>query len=104
MVSRNRSSQIFQIALPILGGMLSQNILNLVDAAMVGHLGSTQLAAVGLASFVNFVAAALFMGMGAGVQAMVARRGGEGRMSVAANPLNGALLSIFFAQIKVIST
>ncbi|WP_196140276.1 MATE family efflux transporter [Aliikangiella sp. G2MR2-5] len=101
MVSRDRSSQIFQIALPIIGGMVSQNILNLVDAAMVGQLGSTPLAAVGLASFINFVAAAMFMGMAAGVQAMVARRVGEGRTSDAANPLNGALLTIFVAAIPL---
>lgn len=94
MVSRERSSQIFQIALPIIGGMMSQNIMNLVDSAMVGQLGSTQLAAVGLASFVNFVAAAIFMGMASGVQAMVARRIGEGRQHEAANPLNGALITI----------
>ena len=101
MVSRERSSQIFQIALPIIGGMMSQNILNLVDAAMVGHLGSTPLAAVGLASFMNFVAASVFMGMAAGVQAMVARRVGEGRESVAANPLNGALVTIFIVAIPL---
>ncbi|MCW8876182.1 MAG: MATE family efflux transporter [Kangiellaceae bacterium] len=101
MVSRERSSQIFQIALPIIGGMISQNILNLVDAAMVGQLGSTPLAAVGLASFINFVAAAVFMGMAAGVQAMVARRIGEGRESEAANPLNGALLTILIASIPI---
>ena len=101
MVSRDRSSQIFQIALPIIGGMMSQNILNLVDAAMVGQLGSTPLAAVGLASFINFVAAAIFMGMAAGVQAMVARRIGEGRDSEAANPLNGALVAIFVAAIPM---
>ncbi|TQV75148.1 MATE family efflux transporter [Aliikangiella marina] len=101
MVSRDRSSQIFQIALPIIGGMMSQNILNIVDAAMVGQLGSTPLAAVGLASFMNFVAAAVFMGMASGVQAMVARRVGEGRESEAANPLNGALLTIFVAAIPL---
>ncbi len=101
LVSRERSAQIFQIALPIIGGMMSQNILNLVDAAMVGQLGSTALAGVGLGSFINFVAAAIFMGMAAGVQAMVARRIGEGRESEAANPLNGALLAIFIAAIPV---
>lgn len=101
MVSRERSSQIFQIALPIVGGMMSQNILNLVDAAMVGELGSTQLAAVGLSGFINFVAAAVFMGLAAGVQAMVARRIGEGRQNQAANPLNGALLTIFITTIPV---
>ena len=63
--------------------MMSQNVMNLVDSAMVGQLGSTQLAAVGLASFVNFVAAAIFMGLAAGVQAMVARRIGEGRIEQA---------------------
>lgn len=101
LVPSERRAQIFQIALPIIGGMMSQNILNLVDAAMVGQLGSAPLAAVGLASFVNFVAASIFMGMAAGVQAMVARRVGEGRLHDAANPLNGALVAIFFSAIPV---
>ena len=101
LVSKERSSQILQIALPIIGGMMSQNIMNLVDAAMVGHLGSTQLAAVGLASFVNYVAAAIFMGLASGVQAIVARRIGEGRITEAANPLNGALLVILVAALPV---
>jgi len=99
LVSRDRSTQIFQIALPIIGGMMSQNILNLVDAGMVGQLGEAELAAVGLASFVNFVAAAVFMGLSSGVQAMVSRRIGEGNHSIAANPLNGALVLIFLAAI-----
>jgi len=101
LINKERSGQILQIALPVIGGMVSQNILNLVDAAMVGALGTAELAAVGLASFVNFVAAAIFMGMAAGVQAMVARRIGEGRLQEAANPLNGALLTIFLAAIPV---
>lgn len=101
MISRDRSSQILHIALPIIGGMMSQNILNLVDAAMVGQLGKIELAAVGLASFVNFVAAAVFMGFSSGVQATVARRIGEGKESIAANPLNGALLLILVASMPV---
>lgn len=101
MIPRERRQQILQIALPVIGGMVSQNILNLVDAAMVGQLGSTALAAVGLAGFINFVAASIFIGISAGVQAMVARRIGEGRESCAANPLNGALLAIFIAAIPV---
>ena len=81
--------------------MMSQNILNLVDAGMVSQLGEAELAAVGLASFVNFVAAAIFMGFSSGVQATVARRIGEGNESIAANPLNGALLLIFLSTIPV---
>ena len=92
MASRDRYRTIFGLALPIIGGMLSQNVLNLVDTAMVGTLGETALAAVGMGSFVNFLATAFITGLSAGVQAMAARRYGEGRTSETAVPLNGGLL------------
>ena len=34
-----RLRQILTLGLPIIGGMLSQSLINLVDAAMVGPLG-----------------------------------------------------------------
>jgi putative MATE family efflux protein len=83
---------ILGLALPIIGGMASQNVLNLVDTAMVGLLGAPALAAVGMGSFANFMATAFIMGLSAGVQAMAARRLGEGRLSETAVPLNGGLL------------
>lgn len=86
------SRKILILALPIIGGMVSQNVLNLVDTAMVGTLGSASLAAVGLASFANFLSQAFITGLGAGVQAMAARRLGEGKTSEMAVPLNGGLL------------
>jgi MATE family multidrug resistance protein len=88
---RERRSRILSLALPIIGGMASQNVLNLVDTAMVGTLGAVSLAAVGQASFANFMAIAFITGLGAGVQAMAARRVGEGRDSEVAVPLNGGL-------------
>ena len=42
------------LSLPIMGGMVSQNIFNLVDTAMVGQLGTAALAAVGIGGLVNF--------------------------------------------------
>ena len=57
-----RRRDILQISLPIVAGMTSQNLLNLVDAWMVGALGATALAAVGLASFVNFMAVSFLTG------------------------------------------
>lgn len=89
---RARRGQILVLALPIVGGMVSQNVLNLVDTAMVGTLGDEALAAVGLASFANFMAQAFITGLAAGVQAMAARRMGEGRTGEMAVPLNGGLL------------
>ncbi len=92
MMERARFEAIARLGLPMVAGMLSQNLLNLVDTAMVGVLGPTALAAVGIGSYANFMAIALFIGLGSGVQAMVARREGEGRREMTAVPLNGGLL------------
>ncbi|MEM9188200.1 MAG: MATE family efflux transporter, partial [Myxococcota bacterium] len=87
-----RLKRILFLALPIIGGMVSQNILNLVDTGMVGALGDQALAAVGLGGIANFLATAFVLGMGAGVQAICARRVGEGKLNESAVPLNGGLL------------
>ncbi|WP_223668632.1 MATE family efflux transporter [Kangiella shandongensis] len=94
MLNKDRSRQVLEISLPIVGGMISQNILNLVDAAMVGTQGSAAIAAIGISGFINFMAVAFFTGFAAGVQAMVSRRIGEGRSSEAAYPMNAALAII----------
>ena len=87
-----RRKRILGLALPIIGGMASQNLFNLVDTAMVGTLGNSALAAVGLGGFVNFALAAPILGISVGVQAMAARRKGAGATERMAHPLNGALL------------
>jgi putative MATE family efflux protein len=87
-----RRRRILGLALPIIGGMLSQNVLNLVDTAMVGTLGDAALAGVGLGGFANFLFSAFVLGLSTGVQAMAARRVGEGRLAETAIPLNGGLL------------
>lgn len=92
MLDRYRLRTIWFLALPIIGGQMSQNLLNLVDMAMAGVLGPYAVAAVGLGGFVNFTAGAVVIGLSSGVQAMAARRKGEGRESVMAVPLNGGLL------------
>jgi len=83
---------IWSIAVPIMGGMMSQNILNLVDIGMVGRLGDSALAATGIGSFSSYMAISFIIGLSAGVQALAARRLGEGRTSETAIPLNGGLI------------
>ncbi|MCP1726529.1 putative MATE family efflux protein [Natronospira proteinivora] len=85
------------LALPVLAAMVSQNIMNLVDTAMVGTLGDTALAAVGLGGFAIFMFQALVLGVGTGVQAMAARRMGAGEQTGMAEPLNAGLLFCLFA-------
>ena len=74
--------------------MASQNVLNLADAAMVGRLGTASVAAVGLGSTMNWQCQAALQGVSSGVQAMAARRVGEGRLDEVASPLNAALILV----------
>lgn len=73
---KTRPRIILALALPIVGAMASQNVMGLVDTAMVGALGTEALAAVGLGTFVTFVAQALLLGLESGVQALVSRAHG----------------------------
>ena len=93
-MERDRLSRILTLALPIIGGMVSQNLLNIVDTAMVGFLGDAALAAVGLGGFAVFMCTALIIGISTGVQALAARKKGEGRSDRAAKILNSALLLV----------
>src|SRR5690606_31384999 len=87
-----RRGRILALALPIIGGMVSQNLLNLVDTAFVSGLGDAALAAVGQGSFATFMSLAFITGLSPGVQAMAARRKGEGAHTETAVPLNGGLV------------
>ncbi len=86
-----RRRRITALGLPIIAGMLSQTLLALVDTFMIGVLGDEALAGVGLGSLAMFVSVAVLMGLSVGVQAMAARRLGEGRTSELAVPLNAGL-------------
>ena len=93
-MQRTRLRRIFGLALPIIGGMVSQNVMNLVDTAMVGTLGNAALAAVGIGGFATFMCQALILGVSTGVQATAARRKGEGRLSESAVFLDAGLLLV----------
>ena len=97
MLSKERLNRILGLSLPIIGAMISQNVLNLVDTAMVGTLGNAALAAVGLGGFALFMFQALILGISTGVQATSSRRKGEGRFDRLAVPLNAALLIVLLA-------
>jgi putative MATE family efflux protein len=75
-----------------MGAMLSQNLLNLVDILFVKQLGDAALAAAGLGGFAHFTAFALVIGVSVGVQAITARRYGEGERDKASRPLHAGLV------------
>ncbi len=100
MIILDRLQRIFLLSLPIIGGMISQNILNIVDTAMVGHLGATALAAVGTGSFAAFVSSAMVLGLSSGVQALASRRLGEKQIEQAGVSLfSGVIIAVLFGSL-----
>ena len=87
-----RSKQLLLLAGPIVAGMGSQIVLNLVDTAMVGAIGPAPQAAAGLGSFTYLVVANLIIGIGMAVQATAARRDGEQDKSSAGAALDTGLV------------
>lgn len=71
-----RHGKVMRLALPIMLGMLSQSMLNLVDAALVGHLGEVALAGVGVGGYAMFMLTAIVFGLSSSVQAQTAQRVG----------------------------
>lgn len=100
MITLDRFQRIFLLSLPIIGGMISQNILNIVDVAMVGHLGASALAAVGTGSFAAFVSSAMVLGLSSGVQAVASRRLGEKKIEQAGVSLfSGVMIAVIFGSL-----
>src|SRR4051812_20558334 len=71
--------EVFALALPALGALAAEPLYVLVDTAIVGHLGTTQLASLAIASTVLTTAFALFNFLTYGTTAQVARLHGAGR-------------------------
>ena len=95
--AQGRVRRILAIGVPVLGGMGSSALLSLVDTAMVGWLGSVELAAVGLGSFASWTYLGFFQGLTIAVQALVSRRVGQGRTDEAGVSLNAALILLVAA-------
>ncbi|MFC3285288.1 MATE family efflux transporter [Litchfieldella rifensis] len=89
---RSRRDIILRLALPIIAGMLSQSLLNLIDAALVGSLGEIALAGVGIGGYAMFLITAMVFGLSSGVQAQTARRHGEQAWHRRAVALNAGLV------------
>jgi putative MATE family efflux protein len=63
-------------------GMLSQSVLNLVDAALVGHLGEVALAGVGVGGYAMFMLSAVVFGLSSSVQSQTAQRTGASQLGL----------------------
>jgi putative MATE family efflux protein len=76
--------EILRLAIPALGALASEPLYVLVDTAIVGHLGTDQLASLAIAATVLTTAFAIFNFLTYGTTAQVARLHGAGREEEAA--------------------
>ena len=71
---------IWQITYPILISLLMENMIGLTDTAFLGRVGEVELGASALAGVYYMAIFMLGFGFSIGVQILIARRNGEGRL------------------------
>jgi putative MATE family efflux protein len=76
---RARDKEIARLAIPTFATLVSEPLFLLADAAIVGHLGTGQLAALGIAGGVVQTAVGLFIFLAYGTTSTVARNLGAGK-------------------------
>ncbi|MGE6605342.1 MATE family efflux transporter [Halomonas sp. NPDC076908] len=86
-----RHGKVIRLAFPIMLGMLSQSMLNLIDAALVGRLGEVALAGVGVGGYAMFMLTAIVFGLSSSVQSQTAQHEGATHTNIA-QPLHSGLV------------
>ena len=81
--SRAMHRELVGIALPAFGALVAEPLFLLADSAIIGHLGTSELAALGAASAVLLNAVLLCVFLSYGTAAIVARRAGSGDVRAA---------------------
>ena len=97
-----RVRTVIRLAYPVALGMISITLLNVVDTAMLGRLGSIPLAAAGISGVAYFTIVFSLAGIGTGVQTLTARRYGEGEMLQCGQVLNAGLILALIAGIPLV--
>jgi putative MATE family efflux protein len=93
--TRALDREIFALAIPAFATLVSEPLLLLADSAIIGHLGTSQLAGLGIAANVLGVLTGLCIFLAYGTTGMVARRLGAGdRPAALAGGLDGLALGL----------
>ena len=93
--------KIFSLATPVIISNLSRVLMGIVDLVMVGHLGATSLAAVGMAGMVTWTAMSPGISLRTGTQAVVSRRLGEKKYDQCGVALRNMQLFALFVGIPL---
>ncbi|MEU9385156.1 MATE family efflux transporter [Streptomyces sp. NPDC048279] len=80
---RQRDREIVALAVPAFGALVAEPLFVMADSAIVGHLGTAQLAGLGVASALLTTAVSVFVFLAYATTAAVARRVGAGDLPAA---------------------
>ncbi|MFJ4175553.1 MATE family efflux transporter [Microbacterium sp. NPDC089696] len=95
MTERPLNREILRLAVPALGALIAEPAFLIVDAALVGHLGTTPLAGLGIAGAVLQTIVGLMVFLAYSTTPAVARRFGAGRPGDAVSVgVNGMWLAL----------
>ncbi|MDG9718593.1 MATE family efflux transporter [Streptomyces sp. DH24] len=82
-VRRQHDREIVALAVPAFGALVAEPLFVIADSAIVGHLGTAQLAGLGVASALLTTAVSVFVFLAYATTAAVARRVGAGDLKAA---------------------
>ncbi|MDN5770793.1 MAG: MATE family efflux transporter [Microlunatus sp.] len=96
--------EIFALAIPTFATLLTEPLLLIADSAFVGHLGTDQLAGLGIASNLIAIVVGLCIFLAYGTTSTVARRLGAGdRRAALADGIDGLMLAVLLGVLLVIA-
>src|SRR5687767_4216071 len=97
---RQQDREILRLAVPAFLALVAEPMFLLADAAIIGHLGTPELAGLGIAGAIIQTAVGLCVFLAYGTTASVARRIGAGDMRGAlAQGIDGVWLAVFIGVV-----
>jgi putative MATE family efflux protein len=103
--TRSHDREIVALALPAFGALVAEPLFLMVDSAIVGHLGTRELAGLGIAAALLTTAVSIFVFLAYATTAAVARRVGSGDLRAAIQQgMDGIWLALLIGAAVIITT
>ncbi|MYR63599.1 MATE family efflux transporter [Streptomyces sp. SID625] len=101
---RRHDREIVALAVPAFGALVAEPLFVLADSAIVGHLGTAQLAGLGVASALLTTAVSVFVFLAYATTAAVARRVGAGDLQAAIRQgMDGVWLALLLGAAVIVA-
>ncbi|QGV79642.1 MATE family efflux transporter [Streptomyces ficellus] len=102
---RRHDREIIALAVPAFGALVAEPLFVMVDSAVVGHLGTPQLAGLGIAAALLATAVSVFVFLAYATTAAVARRVGAGDLpSAIRQGMDGIWLALLLGLAVIVVT